>query len=144
MSKPFTESEIRDAVSRLVPAGRGLVLVVDDDPAVRRLVFETLSADGLELIEAVDGESALEAIATRKPDAVVLDLMMPGLDGFGVLERLQSDPETKLLPVVVLTARRLSASEGAMLSERAASVLEKSAYSGDELRRLVERALGEG
>jgi signal transduction histidine kinase/DNA-binding response OmpR family regulator len=142
VAKPFTETQIRDAVARLLPTGRGRVLVVDDDPAVRRLVLETLGADGLELTEAVDGESALEEIAAHRPDAVVLDLMMPGIDGFGVLERLQADPETKLLPVVVLTARRLSASEGALLRERAASVLEKSAYSGDELRRLVERALG--
>jgi CheY-like chemotaxis protein len=64
------------------------------------------------------------------------------MDGFEVLDRLQSDPETRLIPVVVLTARRLSERERAQLRDRAVSLLEKSAYSGDELRRLVERALG--
>jgi len=72
---------------------------------------------------------------------LILDLMMPGLDGFHVLERLQEDPETRLLPVVVLTARRLSTAERELLREGTVSLLEKSAYSPHELRRLVDRAL---
>ena len=143
VTKPFSRQQIRHAIARLLPEGRGSVLVVDDDPAVRRLVFETLRKEGVELREAADGESALAEITKKRPDAVVLDLIMPGLDGFDVLERLQSDPETKLIPVVVLTARRLSADERGLLQERAVSLLEKSAYSAHELRRLVERALGE-
>jgi CheY-like chemotaxis protein len=143
ITKPFSQRQIRDAVARVLPEGRGEVLVVDDDPAVRRLVFETLHGDGIELREAADGESALDEIAAKKPDAVILDLMMPGLDGFEVLERLQEDPETKMLPVVVLTARSLSTSERELLKERTVSLLEKSAYSPQELRRLVDRALAE-
>jgi CheY-like chemotaxis protein len=68
---------------------------------------------------------------------------MPGLDGFEVLERLQEDPETKMLPVVVLTAKSLSSSERRTLRDRTVSLLEKSAYSPQELRRLVDRALAE-
>ena len=82
-------------------------------------------------------------VAARKPDAIVLDLIMPGLDGFAVLERLQADPETRLLPVLVLTARRLSPDERDRLRRQAVSLLEKSSYSPQELRRLVDRALGE-
>ena len=108
ITKPFSQRQIREAVARLLPEGRGEVLVVDDEPAVRRLVFETLHGDGIVLREAVDGESALQEIAAKKPDAIILDLVMPGVDGFEVLERLQEDPETKMLPVVVLTARSLS------------------------------------
>jgi signal transduction histidine kinase/CheY-like chemotaxis protein len=143
IAKPFSERQIREAVGRLLPEGRGSVLIVDDDEAVRRLVFETLRADGVELREAVDGETALAEIASRLPDALVLDLMMPGLDGFHVLERLQERQETKLLPVVVLTAKRLSPAERAQLKERTVLLLEKSAYSPEELRRLVARALAE-
>jgi two-component system, OmpR family, sensor histidine kinase VicK len=143
ITKPFSELQISDAMARLLPEGRGSVLVVDDDPAVLRLVVETLHGQGLELREAQDGSAALAEIAARKPDAIVLDLMMPGVDGFEVLERLQSDPETKLIPVVVLTARRLSSDERNLLRDRAVALLEKSAYSGDELRGLVARALGE-
>jgi CheY-like chemotaxis protein len=63
------------------------------------------------------------------------------LDGFGVLERLQADPETRRIPVVVLTARRLSAEERGALSSRAIALLEKSDYSADELRGVIMRAL---
>jgi signal transduction histidine kinase/DNA-binding response OmpR family regulator len=143
ITKPFSQRQIRDAIQRLLPEGRGSVLVVDDDPAVRRLVFETLDGNGIDLREAADGESALVEIAARKPDALILDLMMPGLDGFHVLEQLQENPETKLLPVVVLTAKRLTASEREGLRDRAVSLLEKSAYSPQDLRRLVYRALAE-
>jgi signal transduction histidine kinase/CheY-like chemotaxis protein len=139
--KPFSQRQIRDAIHRLLPEGRGSVLVVDDDPAVRRLVFETLDGNGIDLREAPDGESALTEIAARKPDALVLDLMMPGLDGFHVLEQLQESAETKLLPVIVLTAKRLTKSELDGLRDRAVSLLEKSAYSPQDLRRLVYRAL---
>jgi len=143
ITKPFSQRQIREAIERLLPEGRGSVLVADDDPAVRRLVFETLHGDGIDVREAPDGESALAEIAARKPDALILDLMMPGLDGFDVLERLQAQAETKLLPVVVLTAKRLTAGERAELRDRAVSLLEKSAYSPQDLRRLVHRALAE-
>jgi CheY-like chemotaxis protein len=143
ITKPFSHQQIREAVDRLLPKGRGSVLVVDDDRAVRQLVLETLSREGVELREAADGEAALAEIASSAPDALILDLMMPGLDGFHVLERLQESPETKLIPVVVLTAKRLSTAERAQLKERTVSLLEKSAYSPQELRRLIERALAE-
>jgi signal transduction histidine kinase/DNA-binding response OmpR family regulator len=142
ITKPFSHGQIRAAVARLLPEGRGTVLVVDDDPAVRRLVFETLQGNGIDLREAADGESALAEIAAEKPDVLILDLMMPGLDGFDVLGRLQESPETRLLPVVVLTARRLTADERRRLNQRTVALLEKSAYSPQELRRLVERVLG--
>jgi signal transduction histidine kinase/CheY-like chemotaxis protein len=141
IAKPFSQHQIRDAIGRLLPEGRGTVLVADDDPAVRRLVFETLHGDGFDLREAADGESALAEIEASKPDVLILDLMMPGLDGFHVLERLQENPESKLLPVVVLTARRLSTAERERLRQGTVALLEKSAYSPQELRRLVDRAL---
>ena len=130
-------------MARLLPAGRGSVLVVDDDETLRRLVVETLARDGRELREAADGLAALDMIATRVPDVLVLDLMMPGLDGFGVLERLLERPETRRLPVVILTARDLSARGARFLKERSAWLLEKGEYSGVELRRLVHQALGQ-
>ncbi len=117
------------------------IMIVDDDDSLRQLLRLTLPTEGFEIVEAADGEEALAAVAARKPDAIVLDLMMPKLDGFSVLERLQADPETRLLPVVVLTARRLSAEERSSLKDRAVSLLEKSDYSADELRRLIRQAL---
>ena len=142
IAKPFTGEQLRDTISRLLPAGRGSVLVVDDDETLRRLVVETLVHDGRELREAADGLAALGMIAARAPDVLVLDLAMPRLDGFGVLERLRERPGTRALPVVILTARDLSPGERVFLRERSAWLLEKSEYSATELRRLVHQALG--
>ena len=126
----------------MLPEGKGSVLVVDDEESVRTLVVETLAGTGYELRQAADGQEALERIAARRPDAIVLDLMMPNLDGFGVLERLQGDPDTRRIPVIILTARKLTTLERASLQRGAVSLLGKNDYSGDELRALVERALG--
>jgi signal transduction histidine kinase/DNA-binding response OmpR family regulator len=142
LPKPFTARQLRETVARLLPAGGRSVLVVDDEPPVRRLVVETLAGYGLELREAADGEEGLAEIARRAPDAIVLDLVMPGLDGFAVLERLQADAETRSIPVVILTARNLSAEEKIWLRTRAHALLEKSEYSARDLRTLVVQALG--
>ncbi|HEX7144452.1 MAG TPA: response regulator, partial [Gaiellaceae bacterium] len=142
LAKPFAAGELHAALQRVLPTGRGSVLIVDDEESVRALVLETLSGTGYELREAADGEEALERIAARRPDAIVLDLTMPKLDGFAVLERLQGDPETRRIPVVVLTARALLAAERSLLQRRAVNLLEKNDYSGEELRGLVQRALG--
>ena len=124
-------------MTRLLPTDSGSVLVVDDDETLRRLVVETLARDGRGLREAADGLDALVMIAADPPDVLVLDLMMPRLDGFGVLERLAERPETRRLPVVVLTARSLSDHERRFLKERSTWLLDKGEYSGGELRRLV-------
>jgi CheY-like chemotaxis protein len=144
LSKPFTAKQLRETVERLLPAGGRSVLVVDDEEPVRRLVVETLGGFGLELREAADGEEALERIAAALPDAIVLDLVMPKLDGFAVLERLQEGAETRTIPVVVLTAKALSPAERVWLRTRALSVLEKSEYSAHELRKLVVNTVGGG
>jgi signal transduction histidine kinase/DNA-binding response OmpR family regulator len=142
LTKPFSADRLRETIRRLLPAGGRSVLVVDDDESVRRLVVETLAGDGLELREAVDGEEAVAAVTSRRPDAIVLDLLMPKLDGFAVLDALQRDPETRSIPVVVLTAYRPSPDERRTLRTQAVSLLEKSAYSPAELKKLIAQALG--
>jgi len=81
------------------------ILVVDDDPAVRRLVRDVLEIEGYAVDTVEDGVLALLHVAGDRPDCVVLDVMMPGLDGHAVLARLrESDQGPGLLPVVMLTA----------------------------------------
>ena len=143
LAKPFTGDQLREAVARQLSAERSSVLVVDDDLALRRLVVETLARDGGELREAADGLEALAMIAVRAPDVLVMDLTMPKLDGFGVLDRLLERADTRQIPVVVLTGRDLTGAERRLLRERNASVLEKRKYSGDQLRWLVRQALGQ-
>lgn len=83
--------------------GRGKVLVVDDDGAIRELLSIRLGVLGYQVATAKDGETALRQISEFKPDAVILDLAMPRLDGFGVLERL-GRARLASLPVLVLSA----------------------------------------
>jgi putative two-component system response regulator len=87
----------------------GKILVVDDDTANRELLQEFLAAEGLEVMTAVDGRSSLAEFVRFKPDLVLLDVNMPFVDGFEVCRRLKSSPETRLTPVVLVTA--LSATE---------------------------------
>lgn len=81
------------------------ILVVDDEPAVVRLVELNLTQEGHQVRTAGDGEEALASVAQQRPDLVVLDVMMPKLDGFETLKRLKSDPVTADIPILMLTAR---------------------------------------
>ncbi len=86
-----------------MPSNR--VLVVEDDPSVRGLLQTILEDEALEVILAADGEEGLALARTVQPDVVLLDVMMPGLDGWTVAERLLADEDTREIPIVFLTAR---------------------------------------
>jgi two-component system, OmpR family, alkaline phosphatase synthesis response regulator PhoP len=85
--------------------GRRTVLVVDDEPDVLLLCRVNLEFEGYEVVEASDGEQALERLAQQRFDAVLLDVMMPRMDGWQVLEAIKADDELKDTPVVMLTAK---------------------------------------
>ena len=79
------------------------VLIIDDDPLNRRVVRTFLEAAGYEMHDAGDGPEGLEQAALRHPDAIVLDLLLPGMDGFAVCRRLKANPTTRDIPVIILT-----------------------------------------
>jgi DNA-binding response OmpR family regulator len=81
------------------------VLIVDDEAPIRLLCRVNLEAEGMEVIEAADGESGIESARRERPDVVLLDVMMPRLDGWGVAQRLVGDELTKEIPIIFLTAR---------------------------------------
>jgi CheY-like chemotaxis protein len=95
-------NEVRD--SEQAPGGSLLILVVDDDEDLRLLVRKALTKLGHRVLEAPGGQEGLDMIRAQRPDLVLLDLFMPPPDGFEVLKALRARPETRLLPVVVLTA----------------------------------------
>jgi DNA-binding response OmpR family regulator len=87
------------------PTDRMRVLVIDDEAPIRLLCRVNLEAEGIEVLEAADGPSGLEKARAEIPDVVLLDVMMPGLDGWRVAEELLDDDRTAEIPIVFLTAR---------------------------------------
>ena len=85
------------------------VLVVDDSSVVRELIAVNLELEGLEVVRCVDGMEALERVAEQRPDAITLDVVMPRLDGFAVVERLRADRSTAEIPIVIVTGRASAA-----------------------------------
>ena len=81
------------------------VLVIDDEEPIRLLCSVNLAAEGIEVLEAADGPSGLEQAREHRPDVVLLDVMMPGLDGWRVAEKLLEDDRTNEIPIIFLTAR---------------------------------------
>ena len=81
------------------------ILAVDDEKAIVRLVQVNLEREGYKVVTAYDGREALEKVASERPDLVVLDVMMPYMDGFEVLQQMKKDPETRDIPVIMLTAK---------------------------------------
>jgi two-component system phosphate regulon response regulator PhoB len=88
---------------------KGTVLVIDDEADLVELVRYNLDKEGFAVLAAADGESGLEAARRRKPDVIVLDVMMPGMDGLEVCRQLRSDERTRLIPLIMLTARAAEA-----------------------------------
>jgi two-component system, OmpR family, alkaline phosphatase synthesis response regulator PhoP len=81
------------------------VLVIDDEAPIRLLCRVNLEAEGMEVLEAADGPSGLDVARSSRPDLILLDVMMPGLDGWRVAEQLLDDPKTSAIPIIFLTAR---------------------------------------
>jgi CheY-like chemotaxis protein len=83
----------------------GTVLVVDDDPVIQKLLQVNFEMEGYSVITASDGEEGLARAQSERPDAIVLDVMMPKMDGLEVARRLKGDPDTQGIPIVLLSAK---------------------------------------
>jgi two-component system alkaline phosphatase synthesis response regulator PhoP/two-component system response regulator VicR len=114
------------------------ILVVDDQKHIVRLVQVTLERAGYEVACAYDGVEALEQVAKDLPDMVVLDVMMPRMDGFEVLQRLQADPKLQTIPVIMLTAKAQDADIFKGWSQGVSSYLVKP-FNPRELLTFVQR-----
>jgi signal transduction histidine kinase/DNA-binding response OmpR family regulator len=130
--KPFDREAILATLGH-IPPHQGRLLVVDDDPQVVDLVRQLLEGEPYEIAAAADGQEALEAIDEKRPDVILLDLLMPRMDGFGVIDHLQQDPQSRQIPVIVLTAKALTVTERATLDQTARTVIQKRGLDRDTL-----------
>ncbi|MBK9385820.1 MAG: response regulator [Planctomycetes bacterium] len=119
-----------------------LILVIDDDPAIRIAIGVKLRGSGFRVAEAVDGLDGLEVFARERPQLVIVDVGMPRLDGYSFTERLQSTPEGRGVPVVILTAQDFALPEEVQGRIRVASFLMKP-FSPRELVKSLRGLLAE-
>ena len=113
------------------------VLVVDDDQVLRELLRRILEKDGYTVVEARNGREALARLAEITPGLILLDLMMPEMDGFELVEELRHHKEWRSIPILVVTAKELTAEDRGRLNGYVQKILQKGASSRDALLREV-------
>jgi len=151
LTKPVDWQRLGTILRKYLPADRSApVLVVDDEPECREMLRRYLEKEGWSVTEAVDGEAGLRSVAIDPPALILLDLMMPGVDGFGFLNEFPRRFPGSRTPVVVLTAKELTAEDFDRLNGRVAKILGKGDLTQlealiDQIRRLAqERRTEEG
>jgi CheY-like chemotaxis protein len=141
LTKPVDRDRLRGLVQGYAGTTAGPVLVVDDDPAVRDLVRRGLEREGLAVAEAADGRAALDEVARRRPALILLDLMMPVMDGFEFLDALGRQPEGGAIPVVVLTGRNLTPEDRGRLDSQVTRIIQKGVAGRDAVLAEIRERL---
>lgn len=109
------------------------VLLVEDDPPTREMMRRMLEKENWQVVEAENGQVALERVKVKKPELILLDLMMPEMDGFQFITVLRQTPEWRTIPIVVVTAMNLTEKERQQLNGSVIQILQKGAYTRDQL-----------
>ncbi len=137
LTKPIDRNRLIRALRQLAPTrtqAGGSILVVDDDPDIRRMLDVELRSQGYsEVATAADGIEGLRQALALNPDLVILDLMMPHMDGFEMAARLQEDESTRGIPIIVLTAKDLTTTDMARLDGQIEQIIQKGALNVDAL-----------
>jgi DNA-binding response OmpR family regulator len=144
--KPLEAAEIASELARREPVQRGgggrpTVLIVDDDPDILDLYSRAIRQAGAEALRAGNGLQALAILRETPPDLVLLDLSMPGMDGFEVLESMQADRATAEVPVIVVTGREIGEADLDRLNRYVATILSKGVFTIAEIAGHIEAAL---
>jgi len=130
---PTPQEGLLSALNNVTPNRFPRVVVVDDTSEARRLIRRILQSQGdFEISEATNGRDAIDLVTRERPDLVILDLMMPEVDGFAVLDALRSQPETANIPVIVATAKELTVDEKSRLQGQIQSLMLKGDFLNDE------------
>ncbi len=117
------------------------ILIVEDDKFLRELISRKLLGEGFKIDEAIDGEEGLKKLQESKPDLILLDLILPGLDGFDVLQRIKDDPGTASIPVLILSnlGQKDEIERGLKLG--AVDFLVKAHFTPEEIVQKIKEAL---
>jgi signal transduction histidine kinase/DNA-binding response OmpR family regulator len=140
--KPVSKDQLLAALYRAaaMPERKHTVVAIDDDPLAIELVRASLEPEGWTVLGAATGQEGLALIRERQPSAVLLDLLMPGMDGFEVVEALRADPDTKSVPVVILTSKSMTQQDKERLQGRITYVARKTEFDLSGLAGLLRWA----
>jgi len=145
VSKPVEREDLLRVLWRnLLHRSAERVMVVEDDPDARELFRTYLEGVGMDVVAAGNGSEALRMIGQESPDAIVLDLMMPVMDGMTFLQRLREIPEFIGIPVIVVTSKELTAEDREELQEKASAVIQKGEQVEDRLKDFFESIFARG
>ncbi|HEX7023767.1 MAG TPA: response regulator, partial [Gemmatimonadales bacterium] len=142
LTKPIDRERLRALLSRYRRGEPGAVLVVEDDLPTRELLRRLLEADGWTVAEAENGRAALDVLERGTPGLILLDLMMPVMDGCQFAAELRQREEWRGIPVIVITAKDLTAEDRRALNGDVQGVLQKGAFSREELLREIHHLMG--
>ena len=117
------------------------ILFIEDESALQKTFGDMLTQEGYEMISALDGETGLRLAREEKPDLILLDLVLPKVHGLDVLKKLKEDPETRQIPVIILTNLEDMESIEKALSLGATTFLVKASYTLEEVLEKIEKAL---
>ena len=141
VEKPLVREELLAALTRNIAVGKAKVLVVDDDPDARHIITAFLVEEGIDSASAANGKEALEILDHFSPDLIFLDLLMPEMDGMTFLDHIRADVRYSHLPVVIITAKQLTAQELRELSTETRGVIRKAAHLEENLKEILQRVL---
>ncbi|NMB89477.1 MAG: response regulator, partial [Chloroflexi bacterium] len=142
MNEESQEEGLLAALSKMAVDRFPRIAIADDNPDVRRLIRRILQTQGDYVIyEATNGQEAIDVAVKEKPNLIILDLMMPEKDGFSVLDALQSNADTADIPVIVVTAKELTAAEKSRLQGHIQSLMQKGDFMSDDLLNEVNMLL---
>jgi signal transduction histidine kinase/DNA-binding LacI/PurR family transcriptional regulator/CheY-like chemotaxis protein len=147
LTKPVSTEDLSQAISSQgIPwgdSGERAILIVEDDPATLEMHIRLVQTQVEEcrILQARNGREALDVLENEHPDLVLLDLMMPEVDGFSVLEAMREKEQTRDIPVIVLTGQMLTEKEMARLNRGVATVLSKGVFSSDEILEHIDTVL---
>jgi threonine synthase len=143
MEEDGNEEGLLAALSKVAIDRFPRIAIADDNPEVRRLIRRILQAQGnYQLYEASNGREAVELVRKEHPNLLILDLMMPEMDGFTVMEELRKSPDTADVPVIVVTAKELTPAEKDRMRGHINALMQKGDFMSDELLDEVRALLG--
>ncbi len=137
----YEEAGVLEGIEAIKRPTETRVLVVDDEPDQVTLISKILRGEGYQIAKAYDGQEAIESVRRSQPDLIILDLMMPNVNGFEVIEHLKGGEETKEIPIIVLTGKELTGNQIRDLNGRVERIVKKGILGMEEILEVVKGIL---